>query len=55
MQVFNSSIAQMRSNHATLIKQYNDEIFKLKDQRKIAVEEVNNAQDNALDSQIQNF
>jgi uncharacterized protein YicC (UPF0701 family) len=52
MQVFNSSIAQMRQNHANLIKQYNEEIFKLKDEKATAVGEVNAAQDTALEAQI---
>lgn len=43
MQVFNSSIAQMRQNHASLIKQYNSEIFKLKEQKEVAIDEVNTA------------
>ena len=34
MQVFNSSIAQMRSNHTNLIKQYTEEINKLKQIKK---------------------
>ena len=43
----------MRQNHANLIKQYNSEIYKLKEQKETAIEEVNTAQDVALEDQIQ--
>lgn len=52
MQVFNASIAQMRTNHSNLIRQYNEEIEKLKKAKSNAIYEVDKESDKQMENQI---